>query len=135
MTRGKRDREAEREAIRAAATRLLTGTPFRATAGKLTGTELIVECGLRRDIVYADHKDLVDDFKARSKAQNFTPEVAQRMAMDNAALRDALARAKEQLAAERERVRALIRATAELSLELEQAREELAAAQQVTRLR
>ncbi|MGW7463779.1 hypothetical protein ACWGJT_03505 [Streptomyces xantholiticus] len=135
MTRRNRDRDAEREAIRAAATRLLTGTPFRSTAGKLSGTELIVECGLRRDIVYGDHKDLVDEFKARSQAQNRTPEVAQRLAEDNAALRDALAKTKEQLAAERERARALIRATAELSLELDQAREELAAAQQVTRLR
>ncbi|MFJ8630948.1 hypothetical protein [Streptomyces sp. NPDC093568] len=134
MTRRNRDRDAEREAIRAAATRLLAGTPFRSTAGKLTGTELIAECGLRRDIVYGDHKDLVDEFKARARAQNFTPQAAQRMAEDNAALRHALAKTKDELAAERERVRALVRATAELSLELDQAREELAAAQQVTRL-
>lgn len=134
MTRKSRDRNAEREAIRAAATRLLASTPFRSTSGKLTGTELIAECGLRRDIVYGDHKDLVDEFKAWAKAQNFTPQVAQRMAEDNAALRDALAKTKDELAAERERVRALVRATAELSLELAQAREELATAQLVTRL-
>ncbi|MGW3974588.1 hypothetical protein ACWEFD_35565 [Streptomyces ardesiacus] len=134
MTRRNRDRDAEREAIRAAAARLLAGTPFRSTAGKLTGTELITECGLRRDIVYGDHKDLVDEFKARARAQNFTPQVAQHMAEVNAALKDALAKAKDELATERERVRALVRATAELSLELDQAREELAAAQQVTRL-
>ncbi|MGQ4400176.1 hypothetical protein ACN6K4_006748 [Streptomyces hayashii] len=134
MTRRNRDRNAEREAIRAAATRLLAGTPFRSTAGKLTGSELIAECGLRRDIVYGDHKDLVDEFKARAKARNFTPQVAQHMAEDNAALRDALAKTKDELATERERVRALVRATAELSLELDQTRQELAAAQQVTRL-
>ncbi|MCQ9179248.1 hypothetical protein KMT30_09430 [Streptomyces sp. IBSBF 2953] len=134
MTRRNRDRDAEREAIRAAATRLLAGTPFRSAAGKLTGTELIAECGLRRDVVYGDHKDLVDDFKARAKAQNFTPQVAQRMAEANAALRDTLAKTKDELAAERGRVRALVRATAELSLELDQAREELAVAQHVTRL-
>ncbi|WP_329303931.1 hypothetical protein OG410_41655 [Streptomyces sp. NBC_00659] len=56
------------------------------------------------------------------------------MAEDNAGLREALAKTKTDLATERERVRALVRAAAELSLELEQAREELAAAQQVTRL-
>jgi len=134
MTRRSRDRDAEREEIRAAATRLLTGTAFRSAAGKLTGTELITECGLRRDIVYGDHKDLVDEFKARAKARNFTPQVAQRMAEDNAALRDALAKAKDELAAERERIHALVRVTAELSLELDQAREELPAAQHVTRL-
>ncbi|MFJ4689523.1 hypothetical protein [Streptomyces sp. NPDC088789] len=132
MTRRKRDRDAEREAIRAAASRLLDGIPFRSTAGKLTGTDLIAECGLRRDIVYGDHKDLVDEFKARAKTQNFTPQVAQHMADENAALREALAKTKDELAAERERVRALVRATAELSLELDQAREELAAAQRVT---
>src|SRR5690606_5892280 len=82
MTRRNRDRDAEREAVRAAATRLLAGAPFRSTAGKLTGTELIAECGLRRDIVYGDHKDLVDEFKARATAQNFTPQVAQRIAED-----------------------------------------------------
>ncbi|MEE1831698.1 hypothetical protein [Streptomyces sp. SP17KL33] len=134
MTRTNRDRDAEHEAIRAAATRLLAGTPFRSTAGKLTGTELITECGLRRDIVYGDHKDLVDEFKARAKAQNCTPQAAQRMAEDNTALRDALAKTKDELAAERERVCALVRATAELSLELDRAREELAATHQVTGL-
>ncbi|WP_331753229.1 hypothetical protein OG440_39660 (plasmid) [Streptomyces sp. NBC_00637] len=134
MTRRNRDRDAESEEIRAAAERLLAGTPLRSTTGKLTGTELITECGLRRDIVYGDHKDLVDEFRARAKAQNFTPQVVQNMAEENAVLREALAKTKADLASERERVRALVRAAAELSLELEQAREELAAAQQVTRL-
>ncbi|MFD7498155.1 hypothetical protein ACFV8T_38535 [Streptomyces sp. NPDC059832] len=134
MTRRNRDRDTEREEIRAAAERLLAGTPLRSRVGTLTGTELIAECGLRRDVVYGDHKDLVDDFRARARARNFTPQVVQNMAEDNAGLREALAKTKTDLATERERVRALIRAAAELSLELEQAREELAAAQQVTRL-
>ncbi|MER7313319.1 MULTISPECIES: hypothetical protein [Streptomyces] len=95
---------------------------------------MITGCGLRRDIVYGDHKDLMDEFKARAEAQNLTPKAARHMTEDNAALRDALAKTKAELAAERERVRALVRATAELSLELDQAREELAAAQQITRL-
>ncbi|MFJ1596135.1 hypothetical protein [Streptomyces sp. NPDC088261] len=134
MTRWSRSRNAEREAIRAAAERLLAGTPFRSTTGSLTGTELIAECGPRRDVVHGDHKDLMEEFKAQAKAQNFNPQVTQRMAEGNAALRDTLEKAKDELAAERERVRALVRATAELSLELDQAREELAAAQQITRL-
>ncbi|MGV2915242.1 hypothetical protein [Streptomyces alfalfae] len=134
MMRRSRDREAERQHIRAAAERLLAGTPLRSPVGKLTGTELIAECGLRRDVVYGDHKELVDEFRARAKAQNFTPQVVQSMADENIVLREALAKIKAELAAERERVRALVRAATELSLELEQAREELAAAQQVTRL-
>ncbi|MFF7258249.1 hypothetical protein [Streptomyces microflavus] len=134
MTRKSRDREAERQEIRAAAERLLAGTPLRSPVGKLTGTELITECGLRRDVVYGDHKELVDEFRARAKAQGFTPRVVQDMADENIVLREALTRAKADLAAERKRVSALVRAVTELSLELEQTREELAAAQQVTRL-
>ncbi|MEV0123329.1 hypothetical protein AB0I16_17675 [Streptomyces sp. NPDC050703] len=134
MTRKNRDREVERQHIRAATERLLAGTPLRSPVGKLTGTELIAECGLRRDVVYGDHKELVDEFRARAKAQYFTPQVVQDMADENIALREALGKVKTDLAAERERVRALVRAATELSLELEQAREELAAAQQVTRL-
>ncbi|MGP3637676.1 hypothetical protein ACTU45_30780 [Streptomyces sp. 24-1644] len=134
MTRKSRDREAERQDIRAAAERLLAGTPLRSPVGKLTGTELIAECGLRRDVVYGDHKELVDEFRARAKAQNFTPQVVQNMAEENIALREAMTKIKTELAAERDRGHALARAATELSLELEQTREELAAAQQVTRL-
>ncbi|MGZ0198753.1 hypothetical protein ACNFR7_00785 [Streptomyces sp. RM1] len=134
MTRKSRDREAERQEIRAAAERLLAGTPLRSPVGKLTGTELITECGLRRDVVYGDHKELVDEFRARAQAQNFTPQVVQDMADENILLREALTKIKADLAAERERVSALVRAATELSLELEQTREELAAAQRVTRL-
>lgn len=134
MTRRIRDRDAERDAIRAASARLLTGTPRRSTTGKLTGTELITESGLRRDVVYGDHKDLVQDFQARVKAQDATPEIMQKMAADNAELKDGLTKAKQALAAERERNKALTRAATELSLELEQAREELASARRLTRL-
>jgi len=47
---------AEAAAIRAAADRLLAGTPLRSVSGKLTVTELITESGLRRDVVYADYQ-------------------------------------------------------------------------------
>ncbi|MEU9566789.1 hypothetical protein AB0D16_33020 [Streptomyces sp. NPDC048161] len=132
MTRKNRDREAERQKIRAAAERLLAGMPLRSPAGKLTGTELIAECGLRRDVVYGDRKELMDEFRARAKAQNFTPQVVQSMADENIVLREALTKIKAELASVRERVHALVRAATELSLELEQTREELAAAEQVT---
>jgi hypothetical protein len=72
----RRDRDAQRVAIRAAAGRLLAGTPLRSATGKLTGTELITESGLRRDVVYGDHKDLVEEFQAQVKAQQFTPLAA-----------------------------------------------------------
>ncbi|MFG2440804.1 integrase SAM domain protein [Streptomyces sp. NPDC048508] len=134
MTRQRRDRGAERTAIGAAAARLLAGTPLRSHTGKLTGTELITESGLRRDIVYGDHKDLVEEFQARAKAQSFTPDAIEKVAEQNHALKKELGLTKEALAAERERNAALVRVAAELSLELEQSRAELASAQQVSRL-
>lgn len=76
----------------------------------------------------------MDEFRARAKAQNFTPQVVQNTADENIVLREALTKTKADLAAERERVHALVRTATELSLELEQSREELSAAQQVTRL-
>jgi hypothetical protein len=134
MTRRTRDPAAERAAIQAAAARLLAGTPLRSTTGKLTGTELIVECGLRRDIVYGDHKALVEEFQARARNQSATPEVVRKTAEQNAALKEQLAALKAELAAERERNKALSRIAAELSLELQQVREERDSAQQVTQL-
>jgi hypothetical protein len=51
VSRSRRDRDAERAAIRAAAGRLLAGTPLSSASGNLTGTELITESALRRDVV------------------------------------------------------------------------------------
>lgn len=134
MTRQRRDREAEGKAIRAAAARLLAGTPLRSKSGKLTSTELITESGLRRDVVYGDHRHLVEEFQAQVKAQSSTPEAMQKLTEQNAALKEELAATKESLAAERERNAGLVRIATELSLELEQARAEVASAQQVSQL-
>ncbi|MFD5478813.1 hypothetical protein [Streptomyces hawaiiensis] len=114
--------------------RLLAGTPLRSMTGKLTGTELIVECGLRRDIVYGDHKALVEEFQARARNQSATPEVVRKTAEQNAALKEQLAVLKTELAAERERNKAVSGIAGELSLELQQVREELDSAQQVAQL-
>lgn len=67
-----RDRHAERAAIEAATGRLLAGTPLRSQTGKLTATELIIESGLRRDVIYVDHRDLIEKFQALAKTQNST---------------------------------------------------------------
>lgn len=133
MSRTPRDRAAERTAIRAAADRLLTGTALHSTTGKLTGTELITESGLRRDVVY-EHRDLVDEFKAQVKAQNTTPLAMQHLVDDHAATKKDLANVKDELARERATNLVLRRVIAELSLELEQTREELAQGHRVTRL-
>lgn len=133
MNRTTRDRDAERSAIRAAADRLLTGIPLHSTSGKLTSTELITESGLRRDVVY-EHRDLTDEFKTRVKAQNTTPDTMRQLTDDHAKTKTELAQTKEDLAKERAANSVLRRVIVELSLELDQAREELASASRVARL-
>lgn len=130
----RRDRGAERAAIRAAAGRLLAGTPLRSATGKLTGTELITECGLRRDVVYGDHKDLVEEFQAQVKAQQYTPLAARELAAERDKLASELVGVRRELARERAATAALRRIAAELAIELDQARSEITAVGQVTRL-
>jgi aspartate aminotransferase-like enzyme len=122
-TRRPRDHEAERAALRAATERLLSGTPLRSDSGRLTVTELLRESGLRRDTAYDDHKDLVEEFQARARAQHHTPALAQSLAEENAALKEKLADATSALAKERQTTAALRKIIAELDLELHAARE------------
>lgn len=133
MARRPRDRDADRSAIRAATDRLLAGTPLRSATGKLTVTELITESALRRDVAYG-HRDLIDDFKARRRAQDSTPAAFQHLADQNAELTKALTDTRKRLAAEQSASAVLRKALAELSLELQEAREELAELGNVTRL-
>jgi hypothetical protein len=133
MSRAPRDRGAEHTAILAAIDRLLAGTPLRSPSGKLTATELIAESGLRRDVVY-EHTDLIDWFKAQVKARNSTPVAMQELSDKYTAAERELVKAKRELA-EARRVNALLRkAVAELSLELEQARNEVIDATGIARL-
>jgi len=133
MARQPRDRDADRSAMRAAADRLLAGTPLRSATGKLTVTELITESGLRRDVAYG-HRDLIDDFRARLRAQDSTPAAFQHLADQNAELAGNLTDARKRLATEQATTAVLRKALAELSLELQEAREELTALGNVTRL-
>ncbi|MFD3580995.1 hypothetical protein [Streptomyces sp. NPDC058683] len=79
-------------AFKAAAERLLAGTPLRSLSGKLTATELIVESGLRRDVVYPQHQNLVDEVRLRAKAQDRVPAAAQELAERYATVVEALKR-------------------------------------------
>lgn len=96
---------------------------------------MIAESGLRRDVVYGDHRDLVEEFQARVKTQHAVPAAVEKVAEQNRALKEENATLKADLATEREKTKALARIAVELSLELEQAREELASAPTVTRIR
>ncbi|MER5375930.1 hypothetical protein [Streptomyces sp. NPDC002553] len=123
MNRTSRDRAAERSAIQAAADRLLAGTPLHSASGKLTSTELINKSGLRRDVVY-EHRDLVDEFKAQVKARHGVPEAAQKIAGHAASLDTELKDVKADLQRERDTNAYLRRVITELSIELEQSRQQ-----------
>lgn len=131
--RALRDRNAEQATIRAAADRLLAGIPLHSTTGKLTTTELITESGLRRDTVY-EHRHLVEEFKARVKAQHSTPSGMQQLSDEHAITKRELASVKEELTKERAMNSVLRRIIAELSLEQEQAKEDLTQSPRVIRL-
>jgi chromosome segregation ATPase len=131
MGRPPRDHEADRAAISAAADRLLAGTPLRSPSGKLTASELITESGLRRDIVYR-HTDLIQDFQARAKAQDSTPTAMQELADENRKLKSAVDDLKGELRQEQARSKTMRMIIAELALELEQAKAELAGLAGVT---
>jgi hypothetical protein len=118
-----RDHDSERAALRTAADRLLDGSPLRSDSGRLTVTELLRESGLRRDVVYGDHKDLVEEFQARVRAQHHTPELARSLAEENVQLKQKLAETTSALAKEREVTAVLRRLVGELDLELHAARE------------
>lgn len=130
----RRDRAAEQAAITAAAERLLAATPLRSATGKLTVSELIAESGLRRDVVY-EHPHLIDTFKARAKARDEQPAALTALAGERDELRNQLTAAREELAREQRTSSTLRKLIAEVSLELDQAREELAGLSNVTPLR
>ncbi len=58
--------DAERDAIRAAADRLLDGTPLRST-GELTVVQLAAEAGVKRWLLTHKHRDLAEQFQARAR--------------------------------------------------------------------
>jgi len=131
-SRRRRDKDVERAALRAAADRLLAGTPLRSVSGKLTASELLRESRLRRDVAYGDHKDFVEEFQTRARAQYCTPAVPQELAPRNVVLKGKLAGATEAWTRERAVNAVLRRVIAELGLELGQAREELGPSGNVT---
>ena len=130
----RRDRAAEQAAITAAAERLLAATPLHSETGKLTVSELITESGLRRDTVY-DHPHLIDTFKARAKARDTQPAALTALASERDELRGQLTAARGELARQHRTASTLRKVIAELSLELDQAREEITALGNYTPLR
>ncbi|MFE7752640.1 hypothetical protein [Streptomyces sp. NPDC057428] len=81
----------------------LTGSwpaPLRPESGRLTATELLRESSLRRDVAYGDHRDLVEEFQARLKAQKSTPAAKQELADKHSEVKEKLAAVTENLTKE-----------------------------------
>lgn len=107
----------ERARIRAAAYRLLAGTPERSD-GSLTAVSLAIEAEVHRMALQKRHADLTEEFFARVRAETAqTPEVEQRLRTEVNRLRQAL---KDSRAAEersRHRAKQVVLATAVLLLQ------------------
>lgn len=82
-----------------------------------------------------EHPSLIDTFKARAKARGTKPAALTMLAGERDELRGQLTAAREELAREQRTSSTLRKVIAELSLEVDQAREELAALGNVTPLR
>ncbi|MET9357274.1 hypothetical protein ABZY14_30505 [Streptomyces sp. NPDC006617] len=88
-----------------------------------SSSELIAESELRRDVVYR-HNDLIQDFRARVKAQDSTPTAMQELADENRQLKTEIDELGGELRREQARGKTMRMIIAELSLELEQAKAE-----------
>lgn len=84
----------ERDDIRAATDRLLTGIPLRSN-GALTIVGLAAEADVKRHVLTHRHTDLKDEFYAKVRAQGHVPDSERR-------LRERLAQAEARLETLRE---------------------------------
>jgi chromosome segregation ATPase len=115
------NRAHEREAITAAAQRLLAGRPERST-GALTVLQLAAEAGVKRWVLTHKHPDLKTEFEQRREAVNGVPTAYQTLAAKTTDLAAANHRLREENADLRHRVDAYAQAIYRLSRELDQLR-------------
>jgi septal ring factor EnvC (AmiA/AmiB activator) len=86
----------ERDAIKAAASRLLTGTPLR-SSGALTVVSLAEEAGVKRHVLTHRHTDLKDLFYAQVRARGQVPDSERRLRAELDTTRRRLAEANERI--------------------------------------
>ena len=70
--------DTERAAIKAAADRLVAGTPLRST-GELTVVQLAAEADVKRWLLTHKHRDLAEGFQARARAVGGEPPPVQKL--------------------------------------------------------
>ena len=123
----------ERARIGAAMDRILAGAPERSD-GALTVVALATEAGVPRNALTQRHTDLKDEFYQRIRDRRADNGDEARLRATIAKLRQTIAGKNRELAQLRADVPALVRAVNQLTLELQQARDETAALGNVTRL-
>ncbi|MER5627879.1 hypothetical protein ABT061_43335 [Streptosporangium sp. NPDC002544] len=87
--------DADREAITAAARRLLAGEPVRST-GALNVTQLAVEAGVKRWVLTHKHQDLMAEFQQRAKEHAKLPPAFQTLETENVRLQAELRKTREE---------------------------------------
>jgi septal ring factor EnvC (AmiA/AmiB activator) len=119
------DRQAERDAIQAAASRLLAGTPTRST-GALTVLQLAAEAGVKRWVLTHKHPDLRQAFEEQRRATDHVPLAFQNLSSKIADLEAANRRLRADNTELAERVNTYAQVIRELSTEIDSLRTQTA---------
>jgi hypothetical protein len=114
----------ERDAIKAAASSLLAGTPLRSN-GALTVVALAQEAGVKRHVLTHRHTDLKDLFNAQVRALGRVPDSERRLRQELDTTRHRLAEASERIRNLENDNDALARIVNVLATENEQFRDQL----------
>jgi hypothetical protein len=112
------DRQAERDAIQAAASRLLAGAPTRST-GALTVLQLAAEAGVKRWVLTHKHPDLRQAFEEQRRAANGVPPAFQHLSGKIADLEAANRRLRADNTELAERVDTYAQVIRELTIEVD----------------
>ncbi|MFE7028816.1 hypothetical protein ACFU9Y_00790 [Streptomyces sp. NPDC057621] len=116
----------ERERIRAAMDRILTGNPQRSN-GALTIVALATEAAVPRNALTQRHTDLKNDFYEQVRARGQMPDSEMRLCQQIVKLKTLRERDKAEITQLQTDIEALVRAVHQLTVENRQLRAELTA--------
>ncbi|MGK5693463.1 hypothetical protein ACSNOJ_11295 [Streptomyces sp. URMC 128] len=122
----------ERDRIRAAMNRILTGRPERSN-GALTVVALALEAGVPRNALTQRHLDLKNEFYAKVKERGQPTDAETRLRKQVVRLKELREKDKAELGQLRADVQGLVRVVNQLTLEYWQLREQLSAHDSVVR--
>ncbi|MGW5789178.1 hypothetical protein ACWEV3_01105 [Saccharopolyspora sp. NPDC003752] len=115
----------ERDRIRTAIQRILSGTPERSN-GALTIVALALEADVPRNALTQRHPDLKSEFYTRVQERGATSDVEIRLRAEIAKLKETISNKNKELGQLRADVPALVRVVNQLTLENQQLRDALA---------